>query len=237
MTHAKANPMSDWKSDTDLFTLMRSELFSAVIGDVMDKIGLQTQFLPPYLNVLDRKMIIAGRAMTVLEADVFEEVSEGNNPLMAKPFGMMFKALDSLTENDVYICTGSSPNYALWGGLMSTRALHLGAAGAVLDGYVRDSNEILELSLPVASRGCYAQDQGPRGKVLDYNVPLTVGKVRVNPGDIIFGDCDGVLCVPRAQEVEVITAALEKVRGESAVRKALQDGMSTVEAFETFGIM
>ena len=122
-------------------------------------------------------------------------------------------------------------------GLMSTRALHLKAAGAVLDGYVRDSNEILELGLPVASRGCYAQDQGPRGKVIDYNVPLTIGQVRVNPGDIIFGDCDGVLCVPREHETQVVTAALEKVRGESAVRKAQQDGMSTVEAFETFGIM
>ena len=156
---------------------------------------------------------------------------------MAKPFGLMFEALDSLGENDVYTCTGSSPNYALWGGLMSTRALHLKAAGAVLDGYVRDSNEILELGLPVASRGCYAQDQGPRGKVMDYNVPLTIGQVRVNPGDIIFGDCDGVLCVPREHETQVVTAALEKVRGESAVRKAQQDGMSTVEAFETFGIM
>lgn len=89
----------------------------------------------------------------------------------------------------------------------------------------------------MASRGCYAQDQGPRGKVLDYNVPLTIGQVRIRPGDIIFGDCDGVLCVPRAQEDEIITAALEKVRGESAVRKALQGGMSNVEAFETFGIM
>ncbi len=230
--------MTDWKTDNELFTLMRTELFSAVVGDVMDKMGLTRQFLPPHLTVLDRRMIIAGRAMTVLEADVFDETTQGSaNPLISKPFGLMFEALDGLKENDVYICTGSSPNYALWGGLMSTRALHLKAAGAVLDGYVRDSKEILELGLPVASRGCYAQDQGPRGKVLDYNVPLTISQVRVNPGDIIFGDCDGVLCVPREHEGQVIGAALEKVRGESAVRRALQEGMSTVEAFETFGIM
>ncbi|MEP3274798.1 MAG: RraA family protein [Stappiaceae bacterium] len=230
--------MSHWQNDTDLFTLMRKELFSAVIGDVMDKIGLTRQFLPPHLNVLDRSMIIAGRAMTVLEADVYDEVCEGSaNPIMAQPFGLMFEALDSLKENDVYICTGASPNFALWGGLMSTRALHLKAAGAVVDGYVRDSNEILELGLPVATQGCYAQDQGPRGKVFDYGVPLTIGQVRIKPGDIIFGDCDGVLCVPREQEGEIIAAALEKVRGESAVRKALQEGMSTVEAFKTFGIM
>lgn len=230
--------MSNWHTDTELFKLMRTELFTGVVGDVLDKIGLQTQFLPPYLNVLNRDMVIAGRAMTVLEADVFVEVSENSaNPLMSKPFGLMFEALDNLSENDVYICTGASPDFALWGGLMSTRAQYLKAAGAVLDGFVRDSKEILELGLPIASRGCYAQDQGPRGKVLDYNVPLTIGKVRINPGDIIYGDCDGVLCVPRAHEEEVINAALEKVRGESEVREALQNGMSVVEAFETFKIM
>ena len=230
--------MTTWTSDSALFKLIKAELFTAVVGDVMDKLGLTHQFLPPYLSVLSRDMFIAGRAMTVLEADVFVEVSAGSaNGLMAKPFGLMFEALDSLSENDVYICTGSSPNYALWGGLMSTRAQHLKAAGAVLDGYVRDSNEILEIGLPVASRGCYAQDQGPRGKVLDYNVPLIIGQVRVNPGDIIIGDCDGILCVPRAQEDVIINAAIVKVRGESAVRNALKDGMSTVEAFETFGIM
>lgn len=230
--------MTDRTNDSEMFDLMRRELFSAVIGDVMDRMGLHQQFLPPHLSVLDRDMVIAGRAFTVLEADVFAETMPGSaNPLMAKPFGLMFEALDSLGPDDVYICTGSSPEYALWGGLMSTRALHLGAAGAVLDGYLRDSKEILSLGLPVASRGCYAQDQGPRGKVIDYNVPLTVGRVRVFPGDIVFGDCDGILCVPRVHEVEVIAAALEKVRGESAVRKALEGGMSTVAAFDTFGIM
>jgi regulator of RNase E activity RraA len=120
---------------------------------------------------------------------------------------------------------------------MSVRALHLGAAGAVLDGYLRDSREILALGLPVASRGCYAQDQGPRGKVMDYDVPLEIGQVRIHPGDIIFADCDGILCVPRAVEADVIAASLEKVRGEDAVRRALETGMSTVDAFAKFGIM
>lgn len=231
-------PASEWTTDADLFELMRRELFTAVIGDVMDKIGLQKQFLPPYLSVLERSMIIAGRAFTVLEADVFTEAIEGSaNPLMAKPFGLMFEALDSLTRDNVYICTGASPDFALWGGLMSTRAKHLKAAGAVLDGFVRDSNEILEIGLPVASRGCYAQDQGPRGKVLDYNVPLRIGGVDVRPGDIVFGDCDGIVIVPRDRETEIIRSALEKVRTESAVRKALAGGMSTVEAFEKFGVM
>jgi len=227
-----------WTDDTELFELMRKELFTAVVGDVMDGLGLRSQFLPPYLAPLERSMIIAGRAMTVLEADVHDERPEGtSNPVMAKPFGLMFEALDSLRTNEVYVCTGSSPAYALWGGLMSIRALQLGAAGAVLDGYVRDSREIISLGLPLASRGCYAQDQGPRGKVIDYRIPISMGQVRIDSGDILFGDCDGVLAIPRAREREVIEGAIDKVRGESRVRKALEGGMSTVEAFDTFGIM
>lgn len=230
--------MAHWSSDAELFALMRSELFTAVVGDVMDKAGLTQQFLPAYLTPLDRSMRIIGRAMTVLEADIdAESVAGSAHPLVAKPFGLMFEALDSLQTDEVYICTGGSPTYALWGGLMSTRAKKLGAAGAVLDGYVRDSNEILALGFPVASRGCYAQDQGPRGKVIDYRIPLRIGQASVLPGDIVFGDCDGVLIVPALQEQDIIAAALEKVRGESSVREALEAGMSTVEAFETFGIM
>lgn len=92
-------------------------------------------------------------------------------PLANKPFGIMFGALDSLTQNEVYVASGASFRYALWGGLMSTRALHLKAEGAVLNGYVRDSWEIEKLGFSVFSRGIYAQDQGPRGKVIDYGCP------------------------------------------------------------------
>lgn len=227
-----------WQNDEDLLKLAKQELFTAVVGDVLDKLGFQKQFLPPYLRPLHDDMVVLGRAMTVLEADVFSERVEGSaNPLMNQSFGLMFQALDDLKPNEVYICTGSSPTYALWGGLMSTRARHLSAAGAVLDGYSRDTQEVLKLGFPVFSRGRYAQDQGPRGKVIDYRVPLQLGQATVHPGDIVFGDVDGVLIVPKEVEREVFRLALEKVRGENKVRQALQKGMSTVEAFEKFGIM
>src|SRR5215212_6624375 len=155
-----------WKSDQELFDIARRDLFTAVVGDVMDKLELQRQFLHPQIQPLRDDMVLIGRAMTVLEADVFVESALGSaNLLMRKPFGLMLEALDDLKTNEVYICTGSSPHYALWGELMSTRAMKLGAVGAVLDGYSRDTNGILDLNFPTFSYGCYAQDQGPRGKV------------------------------------------------------------------------
>ena len=149
----------------------------------------------------------------------------------------MFEALDELEEDEVYICTGSSLNYALWGGLMSTRAIILNAAGAVVNGFSRDTNEILRLDFPTFSLGTYAQDQGPRGKVVDFRIPIEWAGITIRPGDIIFGDRDGVLVVPREVEKDAFSGALEKARGEKLVHKALQNGMSTVDAFNKYEIM
>ncbi len=230
--------MAFWNDDEELFGLAKRELFTALVGDVLDKMGLLHQFLPAGIKPLRSDMVVIGRAMPVLEADVFGEAVEGTrNPLMKQPFGMMFEALDDLKAGEVYICHGASPRYALWGGLMSTRALWLKAAGAVVDGYSRDTNEILRLDFPTFSLGSYAQDQGPRGKVVDFRIPVEWGGVRIEPGDIIYGDRDGVVVVPRSAVRDAFAGALEKARGEKLVLKALQNGLSSVEAFRNFGIM
>jgi regulator of RNase E activity RraA len=175
--------------------------------------------------------------MPVLVADYFSERVEGHNAVGPKPFGLLFEALDDLKPNEIYLATGGSPNYALWGELLSTRARQLGAVGAVLDGFSRDTNAILRLNFPVFSAGRYAQDQGMRGKVVDYRIPIEIGQVRIQPGDIVFGDIDGVCVVPQQLADEAFSGALEKVRGENQVRIALENGMTTVEAFSKFGIM
>jgi regulator of RNase E activity RraA len=120
---------------------------------------------------------------------------------------------------------------------MSTRAMKLGAAGAVVDGYSRDTHGILKLDFPCFSYGRYAQDQGPRGKVIDFHSPIEINGVRISSGDVVFGDLDGVLIVPKAREEEAFSLALEKARGEKLVAKAIRGGMSAVEAFKKFGIM
>ncbi len=223
--------------DTELFAAMRRSLFTAVVGDILDTMGYLHQFLPPHIRALRDDMVVLGRAMPVLEADHFGTTDKGHNSLSAKPFGLMFEALDSLKPHEVYVASGSSPRYALWGELMSTRALHLKAAGAVLDGYVRDSAGILALNFPTFSMGTYAQDQGPRGKVVDYGLPIELGGVRIRPGYILFGDRDGVLVIPQEAEAEAVAKAFEKATTENKVRLAIQNGMSTVEAFAKFGVM
>lgn len=223
-------------TDQKLFTTLREQLFTAVVGDVLDNAGFTRQFLPHNIRPLDPAMRVAGRAMTVLEADCY--TPQVHYEAKDRDFGVMFEALDDLKKDEVYLCTGSSPNYALWGELMSTRAMHLGAAGAIVDGFSRDTTGVLDLKFPTFSIGTYAQDQRLRGRVIDFRCPLEFpnGTV-VRNGDLVFGDRDGVVIIPREHEEAIISAALDKVHGENKVRDAIVDGMGAREAWDTFGIM
>ena len=208
---------------------MNRELFSAVLGDVLDQMGHHHQFLPPQVGPLEPGMVVTGRAMPVL--------CRPGPPPDGSPLGKMLEALDSLRPGEVYLADGAGANHALWGELMSTRANQLGAAGAVLHGYHRDTPGILSLGFPTFSHGGYAQDVRGRGHVAEYRVPLRIGQVEIAPGDLVFGDRDGVLILPAGVAEEVVRQALEKVRGENRVRDALRQGVSAVEAFERFGVM
>ena len=227
-----------WQNDDALFNLAKQELFTSVVGDVMDKLKLLHQFLPPQIRPLDPEYIVIGRAMPVLSGDVFEEkVHASANKMMEKPFGLMLEALNDLKPNEIYVNTGSSPRNAMWGEMMTTRARVLGAAGAIVNGYARDTRAWLEMGFPVFAFGSYGQDSGPRYKVYDYRVPIEIGQARIEPGDILFGDVDGICVIPVSVEAEVFSLALEKARGEKLVKKDLEQGVSAVSAFARHGIM
>jgi len=224
-------------NEKEFLNQIKGNLNTAVVGDIMDQLGFQNQFLTPKIKPLRDDMIVIGRAMPVLETDTLDNTSTSSNAMLKKPFGLMLEALDQLKENEIYLCTGGTPSYALWGELMSTRALQCGASGAVLNGYSRDTLGILKLNFPTFSYGTYAQDQAPRGKVIDFRVPVKIDNVAISPGDIIFGDIDGVCIIPQEIDKKVVELALEKVKGENLVRKSIEAGMSSVEAFNKYGIM
>tara|TARA_B100001094_G_C18035749_1_gene722428 strand:+ start:307 stop:984 length:678 start_codon:yes stop_codon:yes gene_type:complete len=224
-------------NEKEFLNQIKGNLNTSVVGDIMDQLGFQNQFLTPKIKPLRDDMIVIGRAMPVLETDTLDNTSTSSNAMLKKPFGLMLEALDQLKENEIYLCTGGTPSYALWGELMSTRALQCGASGAVLNGYSRDTLGILKLNFPTFSYGTYAQDQAPRGKVIDFRVPIKIDNVAITPGDVIFGDIDGVCIIPQEIDKKVVELALEKVKGENLVRKSIEAGMSSVEAFNKYGIM
>ena len=226
--------MLTWKNDDELFALMKKDLCSAVIGDILDQMGHYHQFLPMAVQPIREDMVVCGRAMTVKE----EDLPVIGEPIPTEPtFGHMLDALDDLKKNEVYLCSGSSPDYAVVGELMCTRMQVLGAAGTVMNGPHRDTKGILALDFPCFSRGRYSQDQAPRGRVTAWRVPIEIEGTHVDSGDIVFGDMDGVVIIPQSIEKEVIERAWEKATGEKTVGKAIQAGMSATEAFRKYGIL
>ena len=106
-----------------------------------------------------------------------------------------------------------------------------------LRGPLLNAKERCTRGFPAFGRGRYAQDQGPRGQVIDYNVTVKIAGIRIEPGALLFGDCEGVLVIPKAVEEEAIAKSLEKAAMENTVENAIKGGMSTVEAFKTYGVM
>ena len=234
--------MPQWKTDAEMFTLMKEKLYTPVVGDILDQMGYNHQFLPASIRPLasqvpaalitavkgENWMKLAGFACTVLENDVYS--------MPKKPFGYMTEALDQLKPNEIYIATGAHHS-ALWGELLTASAKARGAAGAVLDGYTRDTAMVLEQDFPVFCSGTWAQDSSIRTYVFDYRCDIEIGQVTIHDGDLIFGDVDGVLVIPRAIAGEVVERALEKAATEKTMRRAIEGGMLVTEAFEKFGVL
>lgn len=217
------------QGDQARFDLVTRELYTPVLGDVLDAIGRFHQFLPPRVRPLLPEMIVVGRAMPVLIGDVFGAQKQ--------PFGRLTQALDSLQPGDVYLARGGRLDCAAWGEILTATAKTRGATGAVIDGYHRDTPKMLEQGFPVFSRGAYGQDSGVRSAVLDYGIPVEIDAVLVAPGDLLVGDRDGVVVIPAALEDEVLERALVKASAENTVRQAIEGGMSATEAFATYGVL
>ena len=147
------------------------------------------------------------------------------------------RALDQLKENEIYIAAGGTKRCAYWGELLTAAARTRKASGAVVNGWHRDTPQVLSQNWPVFSCGCYAQDSSVRTQVVDFRCDIEIGQVRIHDGDLIFGDVDGVLVIPREAADEVLIKALKKAAGEKTVRKAIEDGMSATDAFAKFGIL
>jgi regulator of RNase E activity RraA len=215
--------------DAALFDLFQAELYTPVVGDILDALGLYHQFLPAPIQPMKTDMKLVGRAMPVLMIDVYGPQDQ--------PFGKLTEALDQLEPGDIYLASGGEMRCAYWGEILTATARMRGGAGAVINGYHRDTPRVLEQGWPVFSRGRFAQDSGVRTKVVDYRCPIEVGPVTVQPGDLVFGDLDGVVVIPGVHEAEVVERALEKVRGEKLVRKEIEAGMSSTDAFAKYGIL
>jgi 4-hydroxy-4-methyl-2-oxoglutarate aldolase len=227
--------MPRWETDEGLFALMRSELSTCPVSDVMEQLGFPFPMLPPEIQPLRRDMVMVGRAMPVQDDPPIPHGSPAR--FDAKPFGLLFESIEALRPGEVYVASGGPVDAARLGDMLTLRARKRGAAGVVVNAQLRDVNGILALGMPAFARGSYAYGLQGRHNVVDFRCSITIGKLRIRPGDLVFGDGDGVCIIPREAEQEVVTRAIAKTRSEREARKAIEAGQSVIDAFNKHGAM
>lgn len=208
------------------------QLYSAVLSDSLDAVGVTNQAMTPAIRPLDETLKMCGRARTGIYMEV-AHVEPGENP-----YELEIAIVDDLKPGDVAVfACGGSTRIAPWGSLLSTATTVRGAAGCVTDGFVRDILEIRRLKLPVFHGGIAPLDSKGRGQIAAVDVPVLCGGVRVAPGDLVLGDADGVVVVPQAVEADVLKVAFDKINGESHSMRELQAGGFLRDVYAKYGVL
>lgn len=214
------------------FPAGNERLSSALLSDALDQAGIYNQAMGPEIRPLDGALQLCGRARTGMYIEV-AQVTEGRNP-----YELEIELVDQLEAGDVAVLAcGGSRKIAPWGGLLSTASHVKGGAGCITDGFVRDTKQIRALAFPVFHGGIAPLDSRGRGEVREIDVPVICAGVRVAPGDLVFGDCDGVVVVPQAFEDVVFAYAMAKLQGEIDTLSELRSGKSLRDVFARYGIL
>lgn len=211
---------------------IRSKLFVSVLSDCLDAVGLMNQAMPARIRPLDDALVMAGRARTAAFMEVYHH-DAGTNP-----YDLEIALVDSLKADEIPVFACSNPaRVAPWGELLTTAAKVRGAAGALMDGCTRDVRAIRTMQFPVFHGGIAPLDSKGRGRIMALDVPVECAGVKVSSGDLVVGDADGVVVVPKAAEAEVLRLAFEKVTGEKNTLRDLQRGDSLASVFKRYGIL
>lgn len=215
------------------FSGHKAGLYSAVLSDVMDELGLMKQAMAPFVRPLDDSLVIMGRARTGLYMDVYA-TEEGEDP-----YEVEINLLDALEPHDIAVlaCRGPTPRIAPWGELLSTAAQCRGAEGCVTDGLIRDIRKIKDMRFPVFHGGIGPLNSKGRAKMMKMDVCVECAGVMVRSGDTVFGDADGVVVIPKEYTQEVLERAHSKAASENRSRDELLAGKLLGEVYEKYGVL
>jgi regulator of RNase E activity RraA len=210
--------------------LVASQLYTAVVSDILDDLGHRDHVLDPAIRPLGRGEVIAGPANPFLVTEVRQ--------IPAEPYAGEIAALDDVRPGEVIlVAAGGSARAACWGELFSTAARARGARGTLIDGYCRDARSIAALGYPVWCRGMLPLDCKGRAAVTAWRKPAVVGGLPVRPGDLVVADADGAVVVPAGLIEETIRQALAKASKEHRLRDALEAGSTLRAAYDQFGVL
>lgn len=202
--------------------LRASKLDTTSLSDALDRLGIAGQCLG--IKPLDHRFRMTGRAFTILYGPA------------STPPGTVGDFIDDLAADTVIVLdNGGRENATVWGDILTTVAHTKGIAGTVIDGACRDTHLSLSLGYPIFSRSYSMRTGKDRAQVEAMNCSVNIGDARVEPGDILRGDSDGVIVIPKAHEDEVLRIAEEIDSTEGQILKAVREGSRLVDARKQFG--
>lgn len=207
-----------------------STLYSAVVADILDGRGYTQQTLPISIHALTPAQRVSGRVYTV-KTEAVDAVPES-------PYKLEMEAIDTAQKGDVLVMDGEyDTGCAVWGELLSTACMARGVNGIVMTACSRDLWALRSMDFPVFGIGTFPADSKGRRDVVAIREPLELGGVKVEQGDYLLGDVDGVVIIPQGIAAEIIAEAKEKVSGENTVRDELAAGVPVAEVFRRHGIL
>ncbi len=207
---------------------LKEKLYSGVLCDVMDGMGYRNQGIGNKLMPLTDDTVICGPAFTSIATIVY---SMPESPLTAQ-----CKVVDQLSEGEIYVLvTRGDYNCAVFGELFATAVKQRKGAGVLLDGYVRDLKAIKEMDFPLFYAGRDPRTSKGRTEINECQIPVILDGVTIRPGDIIFGDIDGVAVIPKEIADQVFEQALETIQKEDQVRDGLLNGDSLEKVYGEVG--
>jgi regulator of RNase E activity RraA len=192
---------------------------TSTLSDALDRLGIPGQALG--ISPLDRSFRLVGRAFTVRTIPVE----------LGQPAGTVGEYIDDVPEGHVLVLDNSGRlDGTVWGDILTITAHRNRLAGTVIHGVCRDATRSLELGYPIFSRGVTMRTGRGRVQADAYNVPVSLGDVRVEPGDLLVGDGDGVVVIPAGREEEVLKVAGEIAEAEDQIRAEIEAGGRLDEA-------
>jgi len=202
-------------------------LFTAAVNDVLREKSLTRQTLPTGILPLRDEMKLAGPAFTI----------KGTKSLVIdNEMEERARMLESIPEDSVIAWdTSNDDESAQWGEVMTMAAKRRGCRGAIIDGGVRDTDRVLPQEFPVFNKYRTSNGMLGRFRITDWQVPIRIGEVEIHVGDILFGDIDGVIVVPRAMAYDVLLRAEAIAHAENDLKRWVQEGMSTTEIVKRGG--
>jgi regulator of RNase E activity RraA len=207
-----------------------ARIYTAAITDVMDEMGLRRQTLPSAIQPLAGGMRAAGYAFTARGRPHSGSPRERDQTLKR------FLAMLGAAPTDSVLVLAAHDNVAAHFGELSAEWFRARKVrGAVIDGATRDTASIVRMGFPTFVRYRTPQDSVPRWRVADWGQPVTIGGVRVSLGDLVVGDLDGVVVIPRRVAHEVLGRCEKLVGTENRVRAAVRRGMTLLAAYQKFG--